>query len=271
MVGSTAVVGARGAASPATDTVGLYYLAAMSIDGVQLKSSLDVSGTLEARSRFTSVGFSLPISLNLVKGVGEDVTSDSCEVTHLIFARGESNTLGYHGPDDTAAASVCVGVPHAPPTPPPTPPPPSPPRRTTSTQNVDGAGSQSLKTDEAGMGTGALIGIIAAAACAVAAAGFLYWWKKRRDAKAPPPPPAEGSDEANKPRKKKKAHRGTMIVEIGSRPSSGEIGRDADEAERTFSMKVGSSKDEKPPPPPQPPPDAIPPLLDHDDVAVARI
>ncbi len=160
-----------------------------------------------------------------------------------------------------APKAVATWVTKPPPTLPPAPP----------AQPIDDtaapAGNLALTGEDAGMSNGALIGIIVGAACGMLVAGGIYlYWKRRRGMKPPPPPPAEGEARP----KKKKRHRGTVWVNIGM--SRGEGKEDAPEdAERTMTMKIGSSSDEKPPPPPQPPPGPPPPLLDHDDVAVARI
>jgi len=148
--------------------------------------------------------------------------------------------------------------------------PPSPPAQPTVRANV---GSQGLSASESD--TGLLVGVIVGAVCGVLLLGGLYYYRKRRrDTKALPPPPLTPPPAEARP--KKKRQRGTVWVNIGM--SRGEGKEDAPEdAERTMTMKIGSSSDQKPPPPPCPPPGPpppeaeLPPLLDHDDVTVARI
>ena len=154
--------------------------------------------------------------------------------------------------------------------------PPSPPAQPTVRANV---GSQGLSASESD--TGLLVGVIVGAVCGVLLLGGLYYYRKRRrdkEALPPPPltpppaPPSTAPPAEAKP--KKKRQRGTVLVKIGSSRME-DAPEDAEG--RTFSMKVGSSRDQKPPPPPCPPPGPpppeaeLPPLPDHDDATVARI
>ena len=152
--------------------------------------------------------------------------------------------------------------------------PPSPPAQPTVRTNV---GSQGLSASESD--TGLLVGVIVGAVCGVLLLGGLYYYRKRRrDKEALPPPPLTpppappSTAPPAEAKSKKKRQRGTVLVKIGSSRME-----DAAEDAEGFSMKVGSSRDQKPPPPPRPPsgpppPEAeLPPLLDHDDVTVARI
>jgi LPXTG-motif cell wall-anchored protein len=181
---------------------------------------------------------------------------------------------------DPQAASTALGVPItsvAEPlatttwmTKPPPTLPPSPPAQPAMRANV---GTQGLSASDSD--TGVMAGIIVGAVCGVLLLGGLYYYRKRRrDAKALPPPPLTPPPAEARP--KKKRQRGTVWVNIGM--SRGEGKEDAPEdAERTMTMKIGSSSDQKPPPPPCPPPGPpppeaeLPPLPDHDDATVARI